>query len=124
LDGDFDGAVRDFGAGVALFLCCFCACFAMGADFLMATLLLTVVPFAAERDLTGAAFFETALRGVALLTVACLDLLVAFGAGTVACDFVALRTGAFSAAERLVIGLGRADLVDNARLLAEDVVAL
>lgn len=37
-------------------------------------------------------------------------------------DFVALWAGAFSAGERLTIGLGRADLLINARFLAEDVV--
>ena len=37
-------------------------------------------------------------------------------------DFVALRAGAFSAAERLVIGAGRAlDLLPNVRLLPEEV---
>ena len=37
-------------------------------------------------------------------------------------DFVALRAGAFSAAERLAIGAGRAvDLLPNVRLLPEEV---
>lgn len=37
-------------------------------------------------------------------------------------DFVALRAGAFSAAERLIIGLGRAvDLLPNVRFFPEDV---
>jgi hypothetical protein len=37
-------------------------------------------------------------------------------------DFVALRAGAFSAAERLVIGAGRAlDLLPNVRLLPVEV---
>ena len=39
-----------------------------------------------------------------------------------AVDFVALRAGAFSAAERLVIGFGRAvDLLPNVRFFPEDV---
>jgi hypothetical protein len=41
-----------------------------------------------------------------------------------ALDLVALRAGAFSAGERLTIGLGRADLSVNARFLAEGVVAV
>jgi NAD/NADP transhydrogenase beta subunit len=41
-----------------------------------------------------------------------------------ALDLVALRAGAFSAGERLTIGLGRADLPVNVRFLAEDVVAV
>ena len=36
-------------------------------------------------------------------------------------DFVALRAGALSAAERFAKGLGRADLLPNARFFAEDV---
>ncbi|HYE66460.1 MAG TPA: hypothetical protein VD966_12810 [Pyrinomonadaceae bacterium] len=42
-------------------------------------------------------------------------------AETVAPAFVALRAGAFSAVERLTIGLGRADFPANVRFLAEDV---
>ena len=41
---------------------------------------------------------------------------------TISFDLVALRAGAFSAAERLTIGAGRAaDLLPNVRPLAEDV---
>lgn len=79
--------------------------------------------------LTGAAFFGTTLffggiffaGGAGFAGFADFFILVLVEAATA---FVALRAGAFFAGERLTIGLGRADLPVNARLFAEDVVAV
>jgi hypothetical protein len=103
----FDCAGRE--AGRATFFCCFA-----GVDLDAASLFPAAGLEAAALDAGGAA-----LRAGALFTdffdVLPLD-------EAVSPTFVALRAGAFSAAdERLVIGFGRAaDLLPNVRLFPED----
>jgi hypothetical protein len=85
-------------------------CGLAGAD-LRATVLL----LAAGLEVLVAFLCVEALRAVVFFAVLALDETPPF-------DFVALRAGAFSAAERLMIGTGRAlDLLPNVRLFPEDV---
>ncbi len=101
LAGFFDGAGLRAGAFGLAKLFCLTAAFLPEATTLPADFFAGAAAFAA--GFAGFADFFGLLAGAAF-------------------DLVALRAGAFSAGERLSIGLGRADFSDNARLLAEDVV--
>jgi hypothetical protein len=72
---------------------------------------------ALPRAVTLAFALDALLRAGALLADFFVVLLLA---EAVALDLVALRAGAFSAAARLTIGLGRADLPDPLRPFDED----
>jgi hypothetical protein len=104
--------ILDFDVETAVFLGSFAAaCFA-GALLRVCGLLLAAAFLAGTAGLRRAAL-PAALFGFGLT---CLFL----AAGLLV--FVALRAGAFSAAERFNIGLGRADLPANVRFFDEDPV--
>lgn len=101
---DFDRAGRE--TGVALFFCGLAgADLRTGAVFLLLAVVLVARVPAFRAGVLLALFFA----GLPLEEAATFD-------------FVALRAGAFSAAERLVIGFGRAvDLLPNVRPFPEEV---
>ena len=108
---DFDCAGRE--AGVAPLFCGFAGAVLRAGDVLLLAALLDV----AALDVGGAALRAGALFvGVVFFDVLPLEEAISLA-------FVALRAGAFSAAERLMIGFGRAavDFVDTVRLFPEDV---
>jgi hypothetical protein len=109
---DFDCAGRE--AGVALLFCGFAGAVLRAGDvLLLAAALLDV----AALEVGGAALRAGALFvGGVFFDVLPLEEAISLA-------FVALRAGAFSAAERLMIGFGRAavDFVDTVRLFPEDV---
>ena len=102
---DFDRTVR--AAALAGFAAFFCG---------LAGAVLRAVDLAAGLEVRAAAFFLTGALFALFFVALPLEEAISFA-------FVALRAGAFSAAERLTIGrAGRAvDLLANVRLLAEDV---
>jgi hypothetical protein len=105
---DFDCAGR--GAGRALLFCGLA-----GVDLRAEVLFPAAVLEAAVLD-AGAAALRAGTPFVAIF----FDVLLLDEA--ISLTFVALRAGAFSAAERLMIGFGRAvDLLANERLFPEDV---
>ena len=107
---DFDCAGRE--AVVAPLFCGFAGAVLRAGDVLLLAALLDV----AALDVGGAALRAGALFGVVFFDVLPLEEAISLA-------FVALRAGAFSAAERLMIGFGRAavDLFDTVRLFPEDV---
>jgi hypothetical protein len=102
------------------------ACFFAGAGAAILRAAGFVFAAAATGRLPVVGFFllEAALLAGIFFAVAAVfagfaDFLVLLLAGLVALTFVALRAGAFSAADRLTIGLGFAAFPANARFLAE-----
>ncbi len=103
----------DFAGETALFLGGFAGALLRVGDLLLAATFL--VGTADLRRVAVTALFGFGLTCL-LLATGLLDLAVGL------LDLVALRAGAFSAAERFNIGLGRADLLANERFFDEDTV--
>jgi hypothetical protein len=93
------------GAAFAIFFCGFAGADLRAVDLVAAAVL----------DVRAAAFFFGGALFAVFFAVLPLE-------GAIPFDFVALRAGAFSAAERLMIGAGRAvDLAASVRLFPEEV---
>jgi hypothetical protein len=99
--------ILDFAVETAVFLGCFAGAVLRAGDLLLAAAFLA-----------GTAGLRRAAPPPALFAFGLTCLLLAVGL----LDLVALRAGAFSAAERFNIGLGRADLPANERFFDEDPV--